>query len=369
MDDTIFSKTHDPPKKLEIQGRATIMRNRCGRLNQAWYAALLSDQLKTKPVQRVIMQELIVLFRDAKGQAKALLDRCPHRNALLSQGRIEAGRIACPYHGWTFNGQGERTDVPAQGPNPGCLSTDAFAVREQDGIVWVWMGPAGTEPTQPPHRIPQVNTPGYRGYYMETLFPNNVTNLVENFMDVPHTVFVHKGWFRSAQRKAVRATVERSDRQVKITYHDEKDAIGFSDRVLNPKGLKLQHTDLFIMPNQTQVDYIYGDKERHFSIVSTCTPIDDQNTRVFTRISYKLGALANKVAGLGLPWYTRKVIEQDVTIMEIQSRALLHYGESKFSATMVDLPHQYIESLRDRAEQNTEHPPLSPRSRDITMWL
>lgn len=372
MDDTAFSQTHPSRKKtvsLEVLGQRPIMRDRCGRLNQAWYAALLSEQLKTKPVQRAIMQELIVLFRDKQGQARALLDRCPHRNALLSEGQVHDGIIACPYHGWSFNGKGERVAVPAQGPKPGCLSTESFWVREQDGIVWVWMGPASQEPQAPPHDIPLVNTPGYGGYYMETLFPNNVTNLVENFMDVPHTVFVHKGWFRSAKRKAVRASVERTDTQVKITYHDEKDEIGFSDRILNPKGLKLQHTDLFIMPNQTQVDYIYGDKERHFSIVSTCTPIDDQNTRVFTRISYKLGAWTNRVARLGLPWYTRRVIQQDVTIMEIQARALGHYGESQFSATSADLPHQYIESLRERAQLDIDHPPLSPRCRDITMWI
>ncbi len=31
---------------------------------------------------------------------------------------------------------------------------------------------------------------------MITDFPNEVTNLAENFMDVPHTVYVHRGWFR-----------------------------------------------------------------------------------------------------------------------------------------------------------------------------
>lgn len=345
------------------------MRESCGRLSQAWYAALLSTQLKHKAVQRTIMQELIVLFRDAQGKAKALLDRCPHRNALLSEGRVQQGIIQCPYHGWSFDGQGRRVAVPAQGSEPGCMHTESFPVREQDGIVWVWMGGPAHPPQKPPHAIPLVDAPGYQGYYMETLFPNNVTNLVENFMDVPHTVFVHEGWFRSAKRKAVRATVERTENQVKVSYHDEKDAIGFSDRLLNPKGLKLAHTDLFIMPNQTQVDYIYGDKERHFSIVSTCTPIDEQHTRVFTRISFKLGPWVKKIASLGLPWYTRKVITQDVEIMEIQARALQHYGQPKFSTTQADLPHQYIESLRERALQNRDDPPLKPRSREITMWL
>ncbi len=41
-------------------------------------------------------------------------DRCPHRLAPLSEGRLEAGgtRLACSYHGWEFDGSGKCTHIP-----------------------------------------------------------------------------------------------------------------------------------------------------------------------------------------------------------------------------------------------------------------
>lgn len=65
----------------------TIMRRHCGTLKNAWYAAALSHELTLKkPKQCIIMDEMIVLWRRADGTPSALLDRCPHRNALLSEG-------------------------------------------------------------------------------------------------------------------------------------------------------------------------------------------------------------------------------------------------------------------------------------------
>lgn len=41
------------------------------------------------------------------------LDRCPHRFAPLSQGRIhETGGLQCSYHGWVFGPQGDCTLIP-----------------------------------------------------------------------------------------------------------------------------------------------------------------------------------------------------------------------------------------------------------------
>ena len=97
--------------------------------------------------------------------------------------------------------------------------------------------------------MPYWNTPGWGAYYMVTDFENSVTNLVENFMDVPHTVFVHKGWFRDRSKTAIPTTVERTSSSVLVTYDQPNDAIGVTERILNPKRLPMVHTDKFYMPN------------------------------------------------------------------------------------------------------------------------
>ncbi len=63
-------------------------------------------KLRDKPVRVQVAGTAYVLFRDAAGQAGALLDRCPHRFAPLSQGWVKNGRLTCPYHGWHFDREG-----------------------------------------------------------------------------------------------------------------------------------------------------------------------------------------------------------------------------------------------------------------------
>ncbi|MDZ7846362.1 MAG: hypothetical protein U5L96_06150 [Owenweeksia sp.] len=196
---------------------------------------------------------------------------------------------------------------------------------------------------------------GWKHYYMYTEFENNVTNLAENFMDVPHTVFVHKGWFRDRKKIPIDAVVEKTDTSVLVTYDQSADSIGFNSKIINPKGLPMRHSDNFYMPNNTLVDYIFGDYDRGFIITSTCTPVSESFTRVFTLITYKFGWM-NPLASLWLPWYTRKVIEQDVDIMKIQGDNLKRFDEVSFESSPSDLMHLAIEQLREASASRNSEP-------------
>jgi len=348
-----------------------LMRDNCGTLNDYWYAAALSTQVTSKePLGRIIMDEMLALWRQPDGSVAAVKDRCLHRNAPLSAGRILNNSIVCPYHGWTYDQSGACVNVPSEGPN-GCpikkRKLESFPTLERYGLVWVWMG-NGTTPDKDPFPMPHYEDHGWECYYMETCFDNNVTNLVENFMDVPHTVFVHKGWFRDRAITRVPMKVERTEDSVLVTYDQPKDEIGFTNLILNPKNLPMVHTDKFYMPNTTRVDYAYGEDERAFIITSTCTPVSEYETRVFTLISYRLGWF-NTVARQLLPWYTRKVIEQDVDIMEIQSRGLKHYKKEEFMSTPADRLHVHIEALRKWAQDGGTRRKPSPKVDHVEFWI
>lgn len=348
------------------------MRAESGLLKNYWYAGAKSDEVTAKaPLGRVILGEMICLWRGPDGRPVALLDRCLHRNALLSEGDLFDGCIGCPYHGWTYDAAGRLVNVPSEGENGGCPKDErrleSFPTREQDGLVWVWMG-GSVAPDREPFRMPHWNTPGWGAYYMTTRFQNGVTNLVENFMDVPHTVFVHKGWFRSRSRKRVPTTVERTRDSVLVTYDQPQDSIGVTELILNPKRLPMLHTDKFYMPNNTRVDYVFGAEERAFVITSTCTPISEYESQVYTLISFKLGVF-NRLGKLVLPFYTRQVIEQDVEIMEIQGRGLKHYGFGAFSSTPADALHGHIEALRDWAAAGGVGPAPEPVTERMDFWI
>nr|NDG08456.1 hypothetical protein [Oxalobacteraceae bacterium] len=95
------------------------MRERDGKLQENWYIACLSAELRAdRPIQRILYDQPWVLFRDGKGKAGCLPDRCLHRAVPLSAGSCHEGRISCPYHGWKYAIDGSVVEVPSEGP--GC---------------------------------------------------------------------------------------------------------------------------------------------------------------------------------------------------------------------------------------------------------
>jgi pheophorbide a oxygenase len=128
-----------------------------------WYpVAIVSDLDPARPHALTLLGKSLVLWRpngNSKGKAKgddaqakwlAFEDRCPHRLAPLSEGRVDdkTGHLMCSYHGWQFDGRGACTAIPqlpagdetarsaALGSRRSCVSV--YPTREHDGVVWVW---------------------------------------------------------------------------------------------------------------------------------------------------------------------------------------------------------------------------------------
>lgn len=112
--------------------------------NGRWWTAGLSGAVTTgQPVPVKCGDVPLVLFRDAQGMARALLDECAHRRAPLSLGTVDSqGIIQCPYHGWRYEGaSGQCVAIPnlsASEKVPRAYRVPAFAVEEQDGFIHVW---------------------------------------------------------------------------------------------------------------------------------------------------------------------------------------------------------------------------------------
>ena len=350
--------------------RRDVMRWKIGTLNESWYVAALSSQVTSKkPFASTVLEEPVVLFRDASGRPAALLDRCLHRNAALSEGDLFDGCIGCPYHGWTYDASGECVAVPSEGPSEPRVSrrVERFPCVEQDGLVWVWMGDPDLATTKEPYRFAHHGETGWSTYYMLTHFDGDVTDLVENFMDVPHTAFVHAGWFRRAQAKRAEAAVERTTDSVLVEYFQPDDSIGFTKWLLNPDGKPMTHTDRFFMPNVTRVDYMWGER-RGFVISSQITPVTPTRALVYTAITFRFGAF-NPIARLFLPAYTRIVINQDVRIMANQTRNIGRFTGRRFHSTEADAIHEAIESLRDHAHSGGRGPAPQPFAKRIAFWM
>jgi phenylpropionate dioxygenase-like ring-hydroxylating dioxygenase large terminal subunit len=326
-------------------------------LRDFWYIAAPSAALRSRPLPRTVLGEPLVLFREADGTPAALIDRCAHRNAPLSRGRVRNGCVECPYHGWKYAGDGACVEIPSLpgGAPASPVGVRSYPARESDGFVWVFMGdepPAGA-----PRRFPHLRERGWTSFVMRTRFQAGAMACLENFLDCPHTVYVHQGWFRSRDTKEVRARITRASDRVEVEFFEERDAESVVSRLLFPSGRKMVHTDSFLMPATSRVDYGFG-PDRHFIITSQCTPVTEGETEVYTVMTFRFGRIGPLIRLLFEP-LSRKVIRQDVEILRLQSEQLRRFGGAEFTFVETDLVGPHIWKLWQRA-LNGKGAPLAP---------
>lgn len=161
-------------------------------LRNCWYQAGWSDELAPEgQLTRTVLDQPLFLFRDKAGLPKALLDRCPHRFAPLSAGRVDEGVVTCGYHGLAFDGSGACVHNP-HGPVTRTMRVADFPVMERHDAIWVWMGDVeAVDPGLIPDlsffdRSPQQTS--IKGW-MPTAA--NYQLLADNILDLSHTDYLH----------------------------------------------------------------------------------------------------------------------------------------------------------------------------------
>ncbi|HKF21346.1 MAG TPA: aromatic ring-hydroxylating dioxygenase subunit alpha [Candidatus Angelobacter sp.] len=333
-------------------------------LKNYWYIAAQNSDVGSRPVAASVYGEHIVLFRGKGGELVALEDRCAHRNMPLSQGKVVGDCLECPYHGWQYDGGGACVVMPSLGIN-GKLprhTVRRFPVRERDGFVWAYLGQ--DFPVEEPFRFPHYGERGWTSFRMKTRFAGTVESCLENFLDCPHTVFVHQGWFRNHDQRQLKALVSANGKDVTVEFQGEPITKSLVSRLFFPKGRELTHTDRFIMPNVSRVDYDFG-PDRHFIITSQCTPVAEYETEVYTVITFSFGAIGGLVR-LVLEPVCRKIIRQDVDVLQAQTEQLKRFGGPRFAHIETDLLGLQIRSMRRRAEQD-QPPREEEEQREITI--
>ena len=331
-----------------------------------WQIACRSRELRGKPVKAVIGGRAIVLFRGADGAPAALEDRCAHRNAPLSLGRVCAGRLQCAYHGWEYDGCGRVASVPAFAagvPAPD-IRIRSYRACEQDGFVWLACGE--TQPALPAPRFPHLGEHGWTSFVMRTRFAATVEACLENFLDCPHATFVHRYWFRAPTAKPVRATVRTLDDGAIAEFLEEPREKSLVWSLLAPRGGPMHHTDRFIAPHTSQVEYRFP-SGLHYVITSSCTQVGPAETQVFTVISFRAG-IWGPLVRLYFEPMSRYIIRQDVDILAAQQRNVAGFAGPCFASTPADLLGPHIVAWR-RALKAGAPPPSAGSALQMEMRL
>jgi phenylpropionate dioxygenase-like ring-hydroxylating dioxygenase large terminal subunit len=161
-------------------------------LRNTWYAAAWSDEIGRTPLARTLLDRPILFYRTEAGRVAAIGNRCPHRFAPLSKGKLFGDAIECPYHGLRFDASGACIHNPHGGGKiPAAAHVPAYAVAECHGLVWLWGGEAAKAD---PGRIAELGhlqdaaLGTVRGYVrMHAHYQLGIDNLI----DLSHTQFVH----------------------------------------------------------------------------------------------------------------------------------------------------------------------------------
>jgi phenylpropionate dioxygenase-like ring-hydroxylating dioxygenase large terminal subunit len=222
------------------------------------------------------------------GVLTAFEDRCPHRLAPLSAGRVDGDTLVCPYHGWRFAADGGCTAVPALGPGVPAprraRAARAWGVAERHGLVWL----APDEPFSEIMDLPEADADGFDSMWLAPADGAAAAGLLaDNFLDTAHFPFVHAG------------TIGAGEDLVVPPYRVEPDGDGFrvvmDQEVANPEdpgvaaGIRplIQRrvsTYSYRPPFMLRLHMTYPDAGITNVVYFCLQPRELDSTRVYTRL-------------------------------------------------------------------------------------
>ncbi|MDE2463599.1 MAG: aromatic ring-hydroxylating dioxygenase subunit alpha [Alphaproteobacteria bacterium] len=256
-------------------------------LRNLWYMAGFGHELSRGGLMRkMLLGEPVLIGRTQTGVLFGMRDICPHRGVPLSAGRATASGVECPYHGWQFRSDGVCAHIPSltdeQDFDPGKIRVRTYPVREQDGLIWIYMAAEGQETAEPGSLPPKVPLPNARPRWFESqTFQCPIDHAVIGLMDPAHAPFVHdRWWWRVRPRLKEKAYGPLPTGFVMKRHAPSKPAY----RLL---GTQVSTEITFELPStrfEIVVGQIFG---RPLSVIglTVCTPIDAQSTQV-TQIQY-----------------------------------------------------------------------------------
>jgi phenylpropionate dioxygenase-like ring-hydroxylating dioxygenase large terminal subunit len=159
-----------------------------------WYVAATSAELTDRPMKVTMLGQDFVVFRGADGKARCLSNVCVHRGGNLSGGKIHGDVMACPYHGWQFNGEGQCVKIPSLGKDakiPPRTRIDAYPTEERYGLVYAFLGDADESERVPIMDIPEYGQEGWRANLVTNSYKGSYERGMENALDPAHNEFVH----------------------------------------------------------------------------------------------------------------------------------------------------------------------------------
>jgi phenylpropionate dioxygenase-like ring-hydroxylating dioxygenase large terminal subunit len=261
-----------------------------------WYAVVPSDEI---PSDRALsirrLGEDLAVWRDGAGKVRVMVDRCPHRGAKLTMGRVMEGSLRCWYHGWLYNGDGECTDIPSEGTACSFLKdvrVKTFPAEEHGGLVFAYFSEDGSEPSEPCPNPYELESDEWNGFIVRHHWEGvNWFRAIENLADPLHAPFLHAGTYTLSQNKSYQDTIEVEKKR------DGSLHIGRKGQAL----INFDSTE-YHFPNWFRLDIPYpwsAGPGGPMRILVTVCPIDEKSCQVY---------MVRKRKITGWKWWLWKVL-------------------------------------------------------------
>ena len=342
---------------------------------QWWPVIYLRDLDRSRPQRFTLLEKDLVLWWDALGESwRAFEDVCPHRLVPLSEGRInDAGQLECPYHGWSFDGEGTCRHIPQMGEKARAESRRtecaSLPTATGQGLLFVWSGtPSDADPAALP-LVPILQEQGdgwADGWIVQDTFrdlPMDALTLLENVLDVSHVPFTH--------HQTVGKRENASPVEALITREDSGGFEAFWQEGPRKGKLGSQHTQ-FQAPQLMWHDLTAKGFARILTVVYA-VPVSRGRCRLFARFPFQFKAAAPRLlVGLRPRWLqhigNHKVLEDDQVFLHWQERVFEKAGGSAAAEHAFTLPTSsdvYVKALHRWVKSHGGDPfagqPLPPR--------
>jgi phenylpropionate dioxygenase-like ring-hydroxylating dioxygenase large terminal subunit len=261
-----------------------------------WYPLEWSSRVKRgQSKEAVFWGQSIAIYRGEDNVARAVENRCAHRQIKLTIGHVRGCNMVCLYHGWVYDQQGRLVDMKHDhfGKKLPVINIRAYPVRERYGVIWGFMGDPALAERVP---LPEIEFGEGEGSWAAIRFDYTWRAhhymVIDNLCNLTH-LYVHGKWVPYDKTTLAHHSLE-GDRLELRWHHTLRRDPGLwwvYKRVFGSAE------DCTISDTQMIYDYPYQRALSNGRVRSTnfMLPIDPGHTRVFSIQFWK------RLRPLGIP--------------------------------------------------------------------